>query len=196
MNYKNINHIYLDMDGVLANFVQACIDLMGVEIIHTVGAPVLHEQVTSWDLHKHLGISSGELWRRIDQQGHLFWKNLHGYPWSNELALLCGTSAPRCSILTSTSGRPQAVAGKAFWLEGRIYGRIPATYVTTAEHKSMFARGPGDVLIDDSDENCEDWARCGGTAICFPQPWNRQSHITAHADKMAYVIDQLSNVRI
>lgn len=192
MNYKNINHIYLDMDGVLANFVQACIDLLG----HTSTSRITHDQITSWDLGSRLGLPMNELWRRIDQQGHLFWQHLRAYPWAGDLALLCATSAPRCSILTSTSARPHAVAGKAPWLEGRLYGNIPATYVTNAKHKAMFARGPGDVLIDDSNENCEDWARCGGTAICFPQPWNRQGHIITPADKMAYVIDQLSNVRI
>ncbi len=186
MNYKNISHIYLDMDGVLANFVQACIDL--------TGARVTHDQVSSWNLGDHLGVPMAELWRQIDREGHLFWKNLKGYPWTTELAMLCGSSAPRCSILTATSDRPHAVAGKALWLDGRTYGGFPVTYVGNSRHKAMFARTRGDVLIDDSNENCEDWARCGGTAICFPQPWNRQSHITTHAGKMAYVIDQLSSV--
>jgi hypothetical protein len=33
--------------------------------------------------------------------------------------------------------------------------------------------GPGKILIDDKNENIDEWEAAGGIGILYPRPWNR-----------------------
>ncbi|MCA9072771.1 MAG: hypothetical protein KDA84_27800 [Planctomycetaceae bacterium] len=163
-----IEHIFLDMDGVLVDFSSAALRLHGVEDIEWPRG--------EWDFPKVLGISRGEFWSKIDSQGSEFWANLEPYPWYRELLDLVAEAAP-FSILTSPSLSPSCPKGKLVWLSKhmpRRNGRVFRDFLI-GPAKHLLAKDSR-VLIDDSDTNAENFRAAGGEVILFPRLWNRQHH--------------------
>ncbi len=112
-----IDRIFLDLDGVLADWGRAAINAHGL-------CP--DEVFASWptgtfELAEVLGISTNAMWKPIHAQGEAFWANLEPYPWALELVRACQEVAPT-TILTSPSLHPAAAAGKITWLQ-RVLGR-------------------------------------------------------------------------
>lgn len=62
--------IYLDMDGVLCDFVGAACKLHGRD----------PATVTHWNFFKDWGMTAEEFWRPIHEAGEDFWANLEPYP--------------------------------------------------------------------------------------------------------------------
>ena len=157
--------IFLDMDGVLANWTGSVCRLFDRD----------PEQVMrDWPegeakLNKVLGVSGNELWRRLDAAGQGFWDGLEPYPWANELVELC-RGMGEVVILTSPSYDPGCLAGKLSWLQDFFHDRKFRDYIITNK-KSLLARD-NSLLIDDNDGHCEKFEKAGGQAIVFPQPWN------------------------
>lgn len=155
-------HIFVDLDGVLADFVS--------------GALKLHERedhLEAWppgefDMARALGITSGQFWGGIDRAGACFWGELKPFPWAFELIRELRTIAP-VTIATSPSQDPNCLAGKVQWLQ-RHFGRSFRDYLIGPPKYLLAA--PGRVLIDDSDRNIHSFRDYGGKGILFPQPWN------------------------
>lgn len=181
--------IYLDMDGVLADFISSALSVHGRDP---------EEVLRSWppgkyDVVQVLGMSEQKFWREIDAHGgpmsvstpgQPFWKDLKPYPWRDAIWDLCGRYAPTC-ILTSPSKNSGSVAGKVRWLQDWM-GYDFRDYIL-APRKWRVSR-PGAVLIDDQDRNCQKWEKAGGTAIVFPRPWNSR-HELAHEAYMHVACD-------
>ena len=72
-------HIFLDLDGVLADFVTAAAHLHGRPDILSAWP------LGTWDMHTALGMSSGAFWGAIDKAGCDFWAGLEPFPWTFEL---------------------------------------------------------------------------------------------------------------
>ena len=47
----------------------------------------------------------------------------------------------------------------------------------------------GYVLIDDSQDNYDNYTQKGGRAILFPQPWNNNAHLIG--DRLGYLQKEL-----
>lgn len=150
--------IFLDMDGVLANFVQASIEA------HE--RPDTHEQITDWDYYKAWGLSTQQFWDKC--RGVQFWARLPEYPWAGRLVSKC-QQLTETYFLTSPSstGRAECIRGKELWLlPPQCRNMIPT------EHKHLIA-APGRVLVDDSEPNITKWIAHGGIGLGFKQPWNK-----------------------
>jgi hypothetical protein len=52
---------------------------------------------------------------------------------------------------------------------------------------------PDNILIDDSDKNCNSFIKAGGKAILVPQPWNNQ--YSFKGPKVPYVMAQFDNLK-
>lgn len=151
--------IFLDLDGVLGDFVGASAKLMGFD-------PRI---VTTWDYYPLIGTTQEEFWNRIHSEGSRFWEEIEPYCWAKDLYEQCKKIAPTV-ILTSPSDHPSCVHGKAVWLKKHL-GVGPSGYFMGSS-KEFFA-GPESVLIDDGDHNVEKFRANGGRSILFPQPWNK-----------------------
>ena len=176
-----IEAIYLDMDGVLADFVTAS---LGAACI-----PLTHKTVTEWDYFQQY-MSEKEFWSRIDKcEG--FWFNLKQYEWAGQLANFCRNIAP-VIYCSSPSLNPDCASAKIQWLrENGLMGWNENNYILT-KYKDHLA-SPTRVLIDDSPHNLQAFAAAGGIAIQFPQPWNTniQSQLD---DPFKHVQDHLINI--
>jgi len=173
--------IYVDMDGVLCDFVVASITAHG-------GDPEEFKSLrpAPWKIADWLGITNGEFWKVVDSAGEDFWANLPRYQWFDDLMQIVKFHAADVHFLTSPSLLPECRSGKQKWLN-REFG-CPVINVTYTTDKWRLAK-PGCVLIDDSDRNCQQFADAGGNAILFPQPWNSHFDIERPTD---YVYEQLS----
>jgi len=160
-----IHTIYLDMDGVLANFVGAAARAFGF-----TEAELLKRWVPGeYSVHKPLGLEAEHLlWARLNLKGRSFWSEIELYPWAEELWALCSSFAPTF-IATSPARDPDSSAGKVEWLQ-RWRGTEFRDYVITPK-KELLAT-PGALLIDDLEANVDKWRERGGRAVLFPQIWN------------------------
>ncbi len=180
-----LEHIFLDMDGVLTDFVSAALRLHGQP-----------ESLQNWppgerDIPKLLRLSRTQYWNLIDAQGADFWASLEPFPWFSDLVTLVREFAP-LTILTSPSLAPPCLEGKVRWL----YSHFPRekgrqfTDFLIGNQKHLLAQ-PRRVLIDDAEANVEAFHAASGHAILFPQVWNRNHAIE---DRLAYVKSELQRL--
>ena len=157
---------FLDMDGVLCDFVtQAC---------RVFGRPTLSHDwpAGEYSCEKVFGVTVAEFWKRIELWPN-FWLTLDRYDWAFKLIEEVEDIGYRVVIASAPSRDPFCAAHKTKWLQNHFgIGRFE--YFLGSE-KHLLAK-PGRVLIDDNDDNCRKFAAAGGTSILFPQRWN-----SAHA---------------
>lgn len=171
-----ITTIFLDVDGVLVDFVSGAGALMGYD----------PKVVTCWDYYPLIGKTEDEFWRAIDAAGSGFWECLPTYPWFEMLYCECKKYAETI-LLTSPSQDPSSHHGKFLWMK-RMFGSRFRDYLIGPSKRSC--AGPGKILIDDSDANCEKFAAAGGQAILFPAAWNENRDL--RDDPFGYTAAELA----
>lgn len=165
-----IKRIFLDMDGVLCNFVDAT-----ARLFKTTEEELLRKwEPGVYDICLPLGITTEQLWYAIGTNVHTHWPNLKPYPWAKELWELCNKYAPTI-ILSSPSYDPGCLSGKNIWLNEHLADGEPFRKFLIGPAKE-FCAAEEHLLIDDSDAQCEKFKENGGHAITFPQIWNCLHH--------------------
>ncbi len=167
----------LDMDGVLANFVQGSLDIHNIKM----DAEMLYAgHEGQWDFVKILGMSQPAFWKPMDEE---FWAKLDPMPDAFKILELVEARFGRENVmlLTSPSNNYGCHAGKIRWMERHL----PRHYSKTAGHmfgsrKELLAR-PNNWLIDDRDQNVDDFRSHGGIGTLVPRVWNRFHNIRASA---------------
>jgi len=182
-----IARIFLDVDGVLADFNKGVADAFGWD------EATMYDDwpVGVWSICEAKRLPEPDMWERIDHMGAAFWADLDPYPWVEELWDLCVGTAPT-TILTTPSHDPQSYAGKLTWLHKQFGTGFRD--VLMGENKAACA-APGKVLIDDRDRNCDTFIAGfpnapGGDAIVFPQHWNRHHPIVLDREEIRAVHDE------
>lgn len=180
-----ISTIFLDMDGVLADFNNAVAALFGTNMdeLGPKWKPGDHE------IRHALGITDEEMWAAVNKVGESFWSGLKPYSWHKLLWKDCREMATTC-ILTSPNRNPTCAAGKIIWLNTHLRQGFRDFLIGPPKH--LCAR-PDAVLVDDSDRKCDAFREYGGKAIVFPRLWNSM-HEKAD-DPLTYVIEQLELLR-
>lgn len=163
---------FLDLDGVLVNFVGGALRLLG----RTLDPYPAGE----WDFHRHLGLTDDDFWGQITRGGAHFWADLEWLPDGREVheAVDAAFGPEGVYLLSSPSQDPQSLAGKAMWVQRHLpqYRRRLLLGVC----KEAVAH-PGVLLVDDSDANVAAFRCAGGAAILVPRPWNHLHPYAAHA---------------
>lgn len=172
---KRITGIALDMDGVLADFIE------GACLFHNKPNPYdevdRRETWGEWDVNKLWGMSATEFWKCSTYE---FWKGLKPYDTMLDLVANCISLVGPLHVVIITSppdtNKEEAISGKRDWilehLGSRLLGSRLAAKVHFTKHKYEHAE-EGMLLIDDSDKNVRDWReKPGCPAILVPRPWN------------------------
>lgn len=172
---------FIDLDGVLADFVTAAC------IIH--GQPDLPNNWPrgEYSMETALGITRTQFWKGI-QNSPQFWHELPAYPWVSRLVGIVREAQYRPVISTSPSKDPQCAAGKTAWIQKHLGDRWRDYFI--GAKKDLLA-ADGRVLIDDSEENVDAFEHAGGIGLLFPQPWNR---LHGMVDPLGYVRDALMDI--
>ena len=141
--------IYLDMDGVVADFDEYA--------ARTLGLP------------PSSGIYPDETWYKLADNKRLY-RDLIKTPYADALVFECRRIARlrdyKLQFLTAVpkgNDVPWAFWDKVVWAQEHYPG-IPVMFGPFSKDKHQHCR-PGDILIDDRRSNIEDWAAAGGVAI-------------------------------
>lgn len=154
--------LFLDLDGVLVNFVGAALKL------HNATLPM---RDVRWDFCTQIGFVQGV-------NDPLFWADMNFNFWANleltseALELLDGLERifdDRIALMTSPCLTMGSVEGKVAWIAKNLPRYRRRYFVGPVKH---LAAGPGKLLLDDHDLNCAKFAVAGGVAITVPRPWN------------------------
>ena len=149
----DVKKIYLDMDGVLADFDRGVQEFCGMKCIPQGQR------------------SSGEdkvMWNAIRDVGH-FYDKLELMPGAKEMfELIYERFGDRCEILTGIPkpkhGITTAGEDKISWVR-RLLSKDIVVNIVFREMKPQYCTGKDCVLIDDLDKNIMAWESCGGTGI-------------------------------
>ena len=160
-------YIYLDMDGVVANFNKRFEDLSGMLPQAFVDKNGLN---AFWDL--------------IDEKHKVaFWRGIEIMPGAEKLVNF--VSKYPYEMLTAPSVKKQSIIGKGLWVKDKVGTLYPSKpKVTYRPAKLKHTVKPNltqyDILIDDKKSTIDRWNNAGGTAIFY-----------VNADQ---VIDELKNL--
>lgn len=180
-----IDIIFLDMDGVISDWNAGTLRVCGSswEEVKKTWPPS-----RGFTLHEPLGLTEAELEAKIDADGEEFWTNLPKFPWARSLYYTCQDIAPTC-ILTNPHSTFKGAVGKLRWLQNLFGPDFKDVLMGKAKE---FCAGPGRVLIDDKESNCEAFEKAGGKAILFPQYWNKRHEEWPNAPKL--VVEELQKL--
>lgn len=179
-------NVLLDMDGVLCNFVKGCCRLFGLDEQKTLSKWAPNE----YRVDSVFGITEEQLWEKINDEKDRFWATLDEYEWSRKLYEECQKFG-NVYFLTAPSTLSASLAGKAEWMQ-KFTGNSKFRDYLVGSPKFLCAK-EDNVLIDDSDKNCDSFRDAGGRTVLFPQPWN-----TLHGykgSKIEHVISEMNKLK-
>lgn len=163
----DINTVYIDMDGVIADFHSGIFELFDID---EWGKSRVFSPVHGY-IPNILGIDENTFWGEIRDKGENFWASLDLLPWARQLMNALGDEFEFLYIITSISPCPDydiAVKGKHKWLENNF--ALPFD-LYVREDKGEVA-DPHSLLIDDSYKHTWSFNKAGGHSILFPRPYN------------------------
>lgn len=149
--------VYVDMDGVLANFNKAGCQTFGVEY------PKRSRLWHTW-LRDQSGISQSE-WFEIMANDPKIWDRIEPFPWTSTLVQCLDVHAPGWKILSSATHDPACWSSKARWVMQRLFPITSLHRLVLVGGRKFELASRGDVLIDDWQENIESWKAAGGVAF-------------------------------
>jgi hypothetical protein len=172
-----VNRIFLDLDGVVRDWVRAVAERFHVPELHTHP-----DMIISWDFVESYvcgknGLTPKQFW---EMQDETFWLTMHKTKEANQIIdLLLSTGIPVC-LLTSPT------LNNAGWSQKWMRENMPSFFyqkhylIGPAKH---FAATPDSLLVDDAEKNINMWVAWGGIGLLFPRPWNSGRQIN---DPMEY----------
>ena len=154
--------VWLDMDGVLADFVAGALR-------HTGHTHLKQEEFSDYDIFPKLGTTGDAFFRTV---GEDFWAELPLCPEFEKIIAYAFASGRRVGIASMPPPHraEEAVAGKRRWLAKHLPGIAEVRFL----HDKHVLAGPRTLLIDDLPRNVEKFRAAGGDAHLVPRPWNNQ----------------------
>jgi 5'(3')-deoxyribonucleotidase len=144
--------VFLDMDGVLVDFVKGALRAHNISTYDPDGR---------WDMCEVLQITAEDFWGPLNTVE--FFENLE--PTEEFDFIMNLTDGHERYILTSPSNRGPVAHGKYNWLS-RYLPHLP-TIMTDQKHLLAYTGG---FLIDDCDKYIDSYF---GPKVLLPRPWNR-----------------------
>jgi hypothetical protein len=169
-----LDTVFLDLDGVCCDWMSACLRVHGY-----AGSveDLWRDHPGEYDPAKLLGISTSQMWKKIDDAGFEFWRDLEPYPWMQDLLDAAHSRKARVLFLTAPSLGTDCIKGKLEWMQKHC-GRQFRDYVIT-EAKYLCAR-PAALLVDDNQKQVTQFMAAGGHALMPAQPWNNRGMPMPH----------------
>jgi len=167
-----IKIVYCDMDGVLVNF------LGGLH--RALNAPYNYNPYPYkkgiWNMLeaiKPFNETPVTFEQCNDCCTTSFWQNLE---WMHDgrdiLRVILDKFHPKqIYLLTTPMPNLESASGKMMWVNDNLPVYLKHTIITQAP-KSLLAK-PNTLLIDDKDQNIDEFYAAGGRACLVPRPWNR-----------------------
>ena len=150
---------FLDLDGVIVNFAQGCIDWYNLDC--------KKEDFKYWGaIFDYYEGTEASFWNGLTTK---FWVGLKFTEEAKRILTLVEPLKP--CILTAP---PQnGAGGKQLWIQKFLPNYFTEKRYLIGPAKHYLAHGQS-LLIDDSEDNVDKFRKVGGHAILVPRPWNRR----------------------
>jgi len=150
---KSEYKVYLDMDGVLADFDKRFEDIAGMK---------------PSEFENKYGTKA--FWNLIDEENKIsFWVGIPEMPGAK--ALVDAVKDYNFELLTSPSAKKQSYLGKILWVRNHkdLFGGKPRINFKRAKEKHEIKPelSKTDILIDDREDTIGRWNAAGGTGIVY-----------------------------
>jgi hypothetical protein len=157
-----IGHIFLDLDGVLANYFESCCRLFGFDSRDYPAG--------QWDMWTPMGVTKSDYLATVDRE-EKFWWEIEPFDHALDLVDLIKQLPCTWSILTSpwVFRHRSLHSDKVAWVRQHIDADVQVDFMVD---KWRLAR-PDALLIDDGEHNVDRFREAGGQAILFPSLLNR-----------------------
>jgi 5'(3')-deoxyribonucleotidase len=150
------NTIYIDMDGVVADFDTAATDYLRNEI----KVDIANKEEGKWPPN---------IWERL-RDHHRFYRYLPKMECADRVIELArefrddlGWNLMFLTAIPRGNDMPWTFYDKVMWAQER-YPDIPVHFGPYSHDKQSHCH-PGDILVDDRKDNCEQWRSAGGVAV-------------------------------
>lgn len=164
--------IILDLDGPLADFHRAAFIAHG-QPFHP--PEEWHWYRTQWQM------DDDTFWKRIHQHGDSFYKNVvQPQRWARQLLDMVRRTDKfmiASAASSSNEGTTWEYGGKRAFMYTH-FPEVPTEQITVLCRKELLANcdPTGVLLIDDSAEQCANFAAAGGSVFLFPMPHNTKPY--------------------
>ena len=161
--------IYLDMDGVCCDFIKSAVELHGFEHPAVMKEWEETHEGEFYPPESIFKTTKQSFWQNITNEGERFWTGLPEFPWFQEMFDELNNLG-QVYFLSSPTLSPFSLSGKLHWLQAR-FGRRYREFIFTPQKHLLAAENT--ILIDDFEWNVDSFTEHGGSAVLFPQIWNR-----------------------
>lgn len=177
--------VYLDCDGVFADFVTGILAKMDYPFPGWDAWPFGH----IFDIFPLLGTNWAEASKFCTTD---FWANL---PWMSDGQRLRDEVWKRFRpdetiMLTKPMDHDDSYTGKARWVTKHM-PELRRRFVPTHINKHEFAYDFNCLLIDDSEKNYDAFVGAGGAGILVPRPNNANDKIYFAGEAVSYVAERM-----
>lgn len=155
---------FLDMDGLIADFIS------GACAVHGVANPYMYIPPGDYrDLADLLQMSPERFWGPLS--GAKFWADLPKTPDADKILTIVKwyVDVKDIGVLSYPARNTDCVRGKTLWLE-RHMPELANRYVYTPN--KYFCAAQNHILIDDFSKNTTEFNQAGGQAFLYPRLWN------------------------
>ena len=158
--------VFLDMDGVISNWLGAACKLCDVDLEDEE----VRKQIKERDGFIDDYVDEKVLWKNIEDAGVDFWENLELFSWSKKLYRALKENADEFSILSSpgkfTEIACSACNGKVLWLDKHFDNKD--SYIFT--YKKYLCASENAILVDDGQHKIEPFVEAGGQGFLWSNP--------------------------
>ena len=153
-----IETIFLDMDGVITNFMKAICE----EFKLPYPPQVYHFFSDIRDKVNDFCTSD-------------FWRNLQWMPDGRDIlrAIMSTFGLDKIYFLSGMMPNIGSGSGKLLWIQLNLPVYRNRIILHTLGVPKSFLAQPNTLLIDDKDENVDEFIKAGGWGILVPRPWNK-----------------------
>lgn len=156
-----IKTVYLDMDGVLVDFRRGICEALNKPIYPA------SQKWYFWEEWPDITFEMVNNACSID-----FWRNLDWMPDGKEILSIIFNkfNINQIYILTTPMPNPNSPTGKWLWIKDNLPEFYKRTIITQAPKKLL--ANSDTLLIDDKDQNIDEFVNAGGRGILVPRSWN------------------------
>jgi len=154
--------IWLDMDGVVAYWLKAAANTLGVDLR---SAEVRQEIKDGKRMEAFVG-GDEVMWPKIDAEGDGWWERIEKLPWADDLVKLLKKNTQNLSFLSSPSDSHLCYSGKIKWVKKNYPKMARDVFLGCKKYRCASSDG---LLVDDTPKKCKQFEREGGHAFLWPQ---------------------------
>jgi hypothetical protein len=148
-------HLYVDLDGVVADLHRAIKEVTGHSIIDNENDQANPKDDAAWrEFHA------------IMRQGHAFFADLHMMPGADKFWSYIRKYEPKILTATGKINPGEVDKQKRVWVDKHLPGHGEVHTVIASRHKAKYA-WPDSILIDDRMKSIGPWREKGGVGILY-----------------------------